>query len=87
MSIIKGARNLENAKKFYDFALRADVQMLAEKAQAYQVPSNASATPPPGAPNLDELTLIDYDFVKYGSSEERTRLLKKWDDDVGSLPQ
>ncbi|MGF1594301.1 MAG: ABC transporter substrate-binding protein [Kiloniellaceae bacterium] len=87
MSIIKGARNLESAKKFYDFALRADVQMLAEKAQAYQVPSNASATPPPGAPDLDQLTLIDYDFVKYGSSEERGRLLKKWDDDVGSLPQ
>jgi len=87
MSIIKGARNMENAKKFYDFALRPDVQMLAAKAQAYQVPSNGKATPPPGAPNLDELKLIDYDFKKYGSSEERTRLLKKWDDEVGSLPQ
>lgn len=87
MSIIKGARNLENAKKFYDFALRPDVQMLAAEAKAYQVPSNAAATPPPGAPNLDELKLIDYDFAKYGSSEERTRLLKKWDDEVGSLPQ
>jgi iron(III) transport system substrate-binding protein len=87
MSIIKGARNMESAKKFYDFALRADVQMLAEQAQAYQVPSNASASPPPGAPNLDEIKLIEYDFKKYGSSEERTRLLKKWDDEVGSLPQ
>ncbi|MGF1627923.1 MAG: ABC transporter substrate-binding protein [Kiloniellaceae bacterium] len=87
MSIVKGARNLENAKKFYDFALRADVQMMAEQAQAYQVPSNAKASPPPGAPDLDQIKLIDYDFKKYGSSEERTRLLKKWDDDVGSLPQ
>ncbi len=87
MSIIKGARNMESAKKFYDFALKADVQMLAEQAKAYQVPSNAKASPPPGAPNLDEIKLIDYDFTKYGSSDERTRLLKKWDDDVGSLPQ
>ena len=87
MSIIKGARNLENAKKFYDFALRPDIQMMAEQAKAYQVPSNASASPPPGAPNLDEIKLIEYDFKKYGSSDERTRLLKKWDDDVGSLPQ
>jgi iron(III) transport system substrate-binding protein len=31
--------------------------------------------------------LIDYDFKKYGSSDERTRLLKKWDDEVGALPQ
>jgi iron(III) transport system substrate-binding protein len=87
MSIVKGARNMENAKKFYDFALKADVQMMAEQAKAYQVPSNSKASPPPGAPNLDELKLIDYDFKKYGSSEERTRLLKKWDDEVGSLPQ
>ncbi len=87
MSIIKGARNLENAKKFYDFALRPEVQMLAAKAGAYQVPSNAKATPPPGAPNLDEIKLIDYDFKKYGSSDERTRLLKKWDEEVSALPQ
>jgi iron(III) transport system substrate-binding protein len=87
MSIIAGARNLESAKKFYDFALRADVQMLAAKAGAYQVPSNAKATPPPQAPKLEDITLIDYDFKKYGSSEERSRLLKKWDDEVGSLPQ
>lgn len=87
MSIIKGARNPESAKAFYDFALRADVQSLAADAQAYQVPSNASAEPPEQAPDLDELTLIDYDFKKYGSSDERRRLLKKWDDEVGSLPR
>ncbi|MGH6946197.1 MAG: ABC transporter substrate-binding protein [Kiloniellales bacterium] len=87
MSIIKGARNLESAKKWYDFALRPEVQELAAKAEAYQVPSNANASPPPGAPNLKELKLIDYDFKKYGSSAERSRLLKKWDEEVGSLPQ
>ena len=31
--------------------------------------------------------LIDYDFVKYGSSDERKRLLQKWDEDVSTLPQ
>ncbi|HEX9790668.1 MAG TPA: ABC transporter substrate-binding protein [Kiloniellales bacterium] len=87
MSIINGARNLDSAKKFYDFALRPDVQMLAGQVGAYQVPSNSQSTPPPGAPNLDEIKLIDYDFKKYGSSDERTRLLKKWDDEVGALPQ
>ena len=87
MSIIKGARNLESAKKFYDFALNPTIQMLAAQAKAYQVPSNSNASPPPGAPNLDELKLIEYDFKKYGSSAERSRLLKKWDDEVGSLPQ
>jgi iron(III) transport system substrate-binding protein len=86
MSIIKGARNPESAKKFYDFALRADIQTLARDAQAYQVPSNKNAEPPPEAPKLSEIKLIDYDFAKYGSSEERTRLLKRWEDEVNSLP-
>jgi iron(III) transport system substrate-binding protein len=35
---------------------------------------------------LTRIKLINYDFVKYGSSAERKRLLKKWDDEVGSLP-
>lgn len=87
MSIIKGARNIESAKAFYDFALRADIQSRASEAQAYQVPSNASAKPPKEAPDLEALTLIDYDFAKYGSSAERQRLLKRWDDEVGALPR
>ena len=87
MSIIKNARNMESAKKFYDFALRADIQTRAREAKAYQVPSNSGATPPDEAPDLEKLTLIDYDFAKYGSSAERKRLLKRWDDEVGALPR
>ncbi len=87
MSIIKGARNLESAKKWVDFALTGDVQSLAVQANAYQVPSNMGAEVPKEAPKLDQIKLIDYDFKKYGSSDERKRLLKKWDDEVKSLPQ
>lgn len=85
MSIIKGGPNPESAKKFYDFALRADVQELAAQAKAYQVPSNASAKAPPAAPDFSKIKLIDYDFAKYGSSAERSRLLAKWDAEIGSL--
>jgi iron(III) transport system substrate-binding protein len=87
MSIVKGARNMGSAKKFYDFALNADIQQMAAKAKAYQVPSNASASPPPQAPDLSKIKLIDYDFKKYGSSAERKRLLAKWDAEVKSLPR
>jgi iron(III) transport system substrate-binding protein len=87
MSIIKGARNPESAQKFYDFALRADVQELAAEAKAYQIPSNKNASPPPEAPDFSQIKFIDYDFAKYGSSDERKRLLKKWDDEVNSLPR
>jgi iron(III) transport system substrate-binding protein len=85
MSIIKGSRNMEEAKKFYDFALRSDVQTRALEVKAFQVPSNKGAETSPKAPKLADIKLIDYDFKKYGSSSERKRLLKKWDDEVKSL--
>ena len=87
MSIIKGARNMDSAKKFYDWALSADVQSRALEVNAFQVPSNKGAKTSPKAPDLASIKLIDYDFKTYGSSDERKRLLKKWDDDVSSLPQ
>jgi iron(III) transport system substrate-binding protein len=87
MSIIKGARNMESAKKYYDWALTADVQSRAQEAKSFQVPSNKNAKVSPLSPDLSSIKLIDYDFKKYGSSDERKRLLKKWDDEVSTLPQ
>ena len=87
MSIIKGARNLENAKIWAEFALSAKTQSIAEDAHSYQVPSNKEARIPDGAPRLDELKLIDYDFAKYGDAEVRRHLLSRWDDEVKNAPQ
>lgn len=87
MSIIKGARNMESAKTFYDWALTAEAQSLALQVNSFQVPSNKGTETSPVAPDLASIKLIDYDFVTYGSSDERRRLLKKWDDEVSVLPQ
>ncbi|MFK8036086.1 MAG: ABC transporter substrate-binding protein [Hyphomicrobiales bacterium] len=87
MSIVKGARNLESAQKFYDWALSKEAQALALEVNAFQVPSNTMSPTSDKAPDLASIKLIDYDFAKYGSSDERKRLLKKWDDEVSTLPQ
>ena len=88
MSIIKGAKNLENAKKWCDWALTPEAQSIgAQNKVSYQVPSNKNASAPPQAPKFSEIKLINYDFAKYGSSAERTRLLAKWDKEVYSLPK
>ena len=87
MSLIKGARNPDSAKKFYDWALTAEMQSKAQEANSFQLPSNKSATQSDKAPDLSALKLIDYDFKKYGSAEERKRLLQKWDEEVSTLPQ
>lgn len=87
MSILKGARNADNAKKFYDWALTPDAQKLAAQAKQYQLPSNKNSAQPPEAPRFSSIKLIQYDFKKYGSSAERKRLLEKWEKDVNSLPR
>lgn len=87
MSIIEGARNVDEAKMFYDWALTPEAQALALQVNAFQVPSNVNAPTSDKAPDLASIKLIDYDFAKYGSSDERGRLLKKWDEEVSTLPQ
>jgi iron(III) transport system substrate-binding protein len=88
MSIIKGAKNMENAKKWYDWALTPEAQSIGAQAKvSYQVPSNKGASPPPQAPKFSEIKFINYDFAKYGSTAERTRLLTKWDKEVSTLPK
>ena len=87
MSIIKGARNLDNARKWYDWALTVEAQAIGGESKSYQVPSNKNAKAPPQAPDFTQIKFIDYDFAKYGSSAERKRLLSKWDNEVKNLPK
>src|SRR6266850_769391 len=84
LSIIKGARNLDGAKKFADWALTAPAQKLGGDAKQFQVPSNREALLPPQAPKFAEIKLISYDFAKYGSAAERKRLLDRWEKEVNS---
>ncbi len=87
MSIIKGARNLDSARKFYDWALTAPAQKLGADAKQFQSPSNVDAPVPPQAPRLAEIKLIGYDFAKYGSKAERKRLIERWEKEVASQPR
>jgi iron(III) transport system substrate-binding protein len=87
MSIIKGARNLDSARKFYDWALTASAQKLGADAKQFQSPSNVDAQVPPQAPRLAEIKLIGYDFAKYGSKAERKRLIERWEKEVASQPR
>ena len=87
MSIIKGARNLDNAKKFYDWALTPAAQEIGAANKAFPIPSNKNAKLSPDAPKFEEIKLIDYDTPRWGSPAERSRLLKKFDDEVKGLPR
>jgi iron(III) transport system substrate-binding protein len=84
MSIVKGARNLDNAKKFYDWTLTSKAQALAAQAKQFQIPSNVDTPVSPLSPRMADIKLVNYDFAKYGQSAERKRLLEKWDAEVGA---
>ena len=87
MSLIKGARNLDNAKLFYDWALTPAAQQLGAENKAYQTPSNKATPLPKLGVDLSQTKLIDYDFAKYGSSAVRTALLARWDKEVKNQPK
>jgi iron(III) transport system substrate-binding protein len=85
MSIVKGARNLDAARRFYDWALTPRAQALGAEAKQFQLPSNVATPVSPLSPKTADLKLISYDFAKYGTSAERKRLLERWDREVGSI--
>ena len=88
MSIIKGARNMKEAKKFYDWALSPAIQtMVFTSGKSLQVPSNTKAKADPDAPDLSTINLIDYNFKVYGDKSTRASLLSKWDNDVSVIPR
>ncbi len=86
MSIIKGARNLDAAKKFYEWALTPAAQEMAAAVKQFQVPSNKAAKVDPRVPDFRQIKFINYDYAKYGASAERKRLIAKWEKEVNSLP-
>jgi len=87
MSIIKGARNLEAAKKFYEWALTPAAQEMGAAAKQFQLPSNKAAKVDERVPDFKKIKFINYDYAKYGASAERRRLIAKWEKDVNSLPR
>ena len=88
MSILRGSRNLPQARRFYDWALTEPAQRLGFDAGGQlQTPANRSAPLPQGAPDLSQIRLIEYDFAKYGRAAERRRLIERWDREVGALPR
>jgi iron(III) transport system substrate-binding protein len=82
ISIVKGSRNVDAAKKFVDWALTPAAQKLGQDSKQFQLPSNIGTPVSPLSPKPSEIKLIDYNFAKYGASAERKRLLERWDRDV-----
>lgn len=87
MSVVRGARNPENARRFYDWALTPAAQRIGGDMKNFQVPSNRETPVPAMVPDWNALKLIPFDFARFGNAPERKRLLEKWEREVHAMPR
>jgi len=87
IALIKGARNPEAARRYYDWLMSPAGQGAGARADSLQVPANKTFKPDPRIPTVDGVRLIRYDFEKYGRAAERRRLIERWQREVESQPR
>ena len=87
MSIIRGARNLAQARRFYDWYLTPAAQNIATTVNQFHTPAHRDAAPDARIADLSRVNLINYDFAAFGQGDVRRRILARWDREIGSLPR
>ena len=68
MGLIKGGKNVANAKKWFDWAITAEAQALGPKYKAYQAPTVKGVAL--SHPELLQVNLIDYNFQWAGTNKK-----------------
>ncbi|HWR66669.1 MAG TPA: ABC transporter substrate-binding protein [Bellilinea sp.] len=68
MAILKGAKHMQAAKLWFDWALTPEAQALGPVYKAYQAPTVKGVTL--SHPELMEVNLIDYDFQWAGTNKK-----------------
>ncbi len=84
ISLIKGAPHKENAKKFIDWALTPNTQLIAKDFRSFQLQSNKN-TPLPDVVkkhgmDFEKVKTIKYDFL--WASKNRERIIKRWSEQI-----
>jgi iron(III) transport system substrate-binding protein len=87
IALIKGARNKDAAKRYYDWLMSPEGQSIGARANSLQVPANKTFKTDPRIPSMEGVRLVKYDFEKYGKAAERRRLVERWQREVESLPK
>ncbi|MFZ5918436.1 MAG: ABC transporter substrate-binding protein [Chloroflexota bacterium] len=80
MGIIKGAKHLDAAQKWFDWAITAEAQALGPKYKAYQAPTVKGVEL--SHPELLEVNLIDYDFQWAG--EHKVEFVDKFTNEIST---
>ncbi len=79
-AILKGAKNIQAAKLWYDWAISPEGQALGPKYHAYQAPTVNGVEL--SHPELMEAKLIEYDFL--WSGENKTAFVEKFTNEIAN---
>lgn len=79
-AILKGAKNVQAAKLWYDWAISPEGQALGPKYHAYQAPTVNGVEL--SHPELMDATLIDYNFIWCG--ENKTSFVDKFTNEIAN---
>ncbi|MGN6146029.1 MAG: ABC transporter substrate-binding protein [Mesorhizobium sp.] len=80
MSILKGAKNVDDAKKLVDWMTSADGQGALSATKTYFLPIRSDVSGGTGVPALDKIKLVSSD-PKF-AAENKKRLVERWTKDV-----
>jgi iron(III) transport system substrate-binding protein len=86
LSLIKGAPHMANAKRFIDWALMPETQLIAKDFRSFQLQSNKK-TPLPAVVlkhgmDFENVKTIKYDFL--WAAKNRERIIKRWSEQIFS---
>ncbi len=76
LSILKGAKNLENAQALVEWILSKEGQQVLSEKKTYFFPVRTDVSVGEGLPALSEIKLIDYD--RFEAAREKARLIDRW---------
>lgn len=85
VSVVKGAKNPENAKKFYDWILTTDWQNAYGDIPTYALPVNPDATIREGATDITELNLVPWD--KREAADQRQTMIDAFTQQIAPAPK
>lgn len=85
VAIVANAKNKEAAQQYYDWTLTLDAQEIGPEHQSYQLLTNKDAKPDDRMVKIDEVNLVDYDFVEAANAKEA--LTARFDEEIAAAPK
>ncbi|HHT13622.1 MAG TPA: ABC transporter substrate-binding protein [Propionibacterium sp.] len=85
VALIANAQNPNAAKAYYDWALSPAAQEIGPQHQSYQLLTNPNAASDERMVNLDDITLVDYDFS--AAADAKSALTARFDEEIATAPR